>query len=166
MGNTIKKLKVYCETSFLSWLVSRPSTIPDHAVKQAYTRKWWEDCAPKCELFASGFVVNESASGDADQAALRLAELSKFNLLNGDVPEVSGLALRLLETHAIPEKETADASHIATAAVYGMDILLTWNCKHMANLITLPKTASVIASTGYECPKILTPKDALEVEYD
>lgn len=47
-----------------------------------------------------------------------------------------------------------------------MDILLTWNCKHMANLITLPKTASVIAANGYECPKILTPKDALEVEYD
>ena len=59
-----------------------------------------------------------------------------------------------------------DAFHIATAAVYGMDILLTWNCKHMANLITLPKTASVIAANGYECPKILTPKDALEVEYD
>ena len=38
MEKTIKKLKVYCETSFLSWLVSRPSTIPDHAVNQAYTR--------------------------------------------------------------------------------------------------------------------------------
>ena len=109
MEATKKQLKVYCETSFVSWLVSRPSTNPDHAVKQAYT---------------------------------------------------------LLATHAVPEKETADAFHIATAAVYGMDILLTWNCKHMANLITLPKTASVIAANGYECPKILTPKDALEVEYD
>ena len=166
MEEAKKKLKVYCETSFVSWLVSRPSTMPDHAVKQAYTRRWWEECAPRCELFASGFVINEAASGDAGQAALRLAELKHFSILDGEVPEVLELASRLLESHAIPEKETADASHIATAAVYGMDILLTWNCKHMANLITLPRTASVIAMSGYECPKIITPIDALEVEYD
>lgn len=166
MADTTKRLKVYCETSFISWLVSRPSTVPDHAVKQAYTRKWWEECAPRCELFASEFVVSESASGDADQVALRLAVLGKVDMLNGAAPEVALLATRLLEKHAVPEKETADAFHIATAAVFGMDILLTWNCKHMANLITLPKTASVIVASGYECPKILTPKDALEVEYD
>lgn len=166
MEVTKKKLKVYCETSFVSWLVSRPSTVPDHAVKQAYTRKWWNECAPLCELFASGFVIKEAAFGDADRSALRLAELMKFNILDGEAVEISTLASRLLATHAVPEKETADAFHIATAAVYGMDILLTWNCKHMANLITLPKTASVIAANGYECPKILTPKDALEVEYD
>ena len=166
MEATKNKLKVYCETSFVSWLVSRPSTNPDHAVKQAYTRKWWGECAPLCELFASGFVIKESAFGDADQSALRLAELTKFNILDGEAAEDSTLASRLLATHAVPEKETADAFHIATAAVYGMDILLTWNCKHMANLITLPETASVIAANGYECQKILTPKDALEVAYD
>jgi hypothetical protein len=33
-----ERLKVYCETSFWSWLVSRPSSDPDHTVKQAYTR--------------------------------------------------------------------------------------------------------------------------------
>ena len=63
-------------------------------------------------------------------------------------------------------KEVADAYHIATAAVYGMDVLLTWNCRHMANLHTLPRTAAVIGKSGYFCPKILTPKDALEVVYD
>ena len=32
MEEAKKKLKVYCETSFWSWLVSRPSTNPDHEV--------------------------------------------------------------------------------------------------------------------------------------
>ena len=40
--------------------------------------------------------------------------------------------------------------------VYCETSLISW-------LVTLPKTASVIAKAGYECPKILTPKDALEV---
>ena len=56
-----KKLKVYCETSFWSWLVSRPSTNPDHAVKQAWTRKWWEEAAPKCEIHVSEHVLAEAA---------------------------------------------------------------------------------------------------------
>ena len=37
-----------------------------------------------------------------------------------------------------------DAYHIATAAFYGMDVLLTWNCRHMANEFTLPKTYGVL----------------------
>ena len=67
-----------------------------------------------------------------------------------------------IEGHALPATEATDASHIATAAVYGMDVLLTWNCRHMANPITLPKTASIISDAGYQCPIIITPKDFLE----
>lgn len=155
-------MKVYCETSFISWLVSRPSANPDSAVRQAYTRKWWEERAGESDLYVSGFVVREAAEGDKEQANLRIAEVAKMGMLDGDREEVRMLADALIRYHAVPATEATDAFHIATAAVYGMDILLTWNCKHMANLVTLPKTASVIARAGYECPKILTPKDALE----
>jgi len=67
MEATKKKLKVYCETSFWSWLVSRPSTEPDHAVKQAWTRKWWEESALGCEIFISEHVLTEAARGDSEQ---------------------------------------------------------------------------------------------------
>ena len=43
-----------------------------------------------------------------------------------------------------------------------MDVLLTWNCKHMANIVELPKTVRVVTQAGYECPMIITPKDYLE----
>ena len=75
MEEARKKLKVYCETSFWSWLVSRPSTNPDHAVKQAWTRKWWEEAAPKCEIHVSEHVLAEVARGDGEQSQLRLAAL-------------------------------------------------------------------------------------------
>ena len=55
--------------------------------------------------------------------------------------------------------------HIAVAAIYQMDVLLTWNCRHINNPIILPKTISEIALAGYQCPKILTPAEFLEV-YD
>jgi len=33
----------------------------------------------------------------------------------------------------IPREATADALHIAIAAVNGIDYLLTWDCRHLAN---------------------------------
>jgi len=63
--------------------------------------------------------------------------------LDGTLPEVLSLADLLMRNHAVPEDETTDASHIATAAVYGMDVLLTWNCRHMANPITHASENSV-----------------------
>ena len=117
------------------------------------------------DIYVSDYVAEEASSGDPDQVSLRVAEISRHDSLFADDPRVRSLAMELLRTHAVPEKEVTDAFHIATAAVYGMDILLTYNCRHMANLATLPKTASVIALAGYECPKILTPEKALEVQY-
>ena len=67
-----------------------------------------------------------------------------------------------MEGHAVLDTETTDASHIATAAVYGMDVLLTWNCRHMANPVTLPKTAMLLGKSGYMCPIIITPQEFLD----
>ena len=57
--------------------------------------------------------------------------------------------------------EPTDALHIATATIYQMDVLLTWNCKHMANPVALPKTILTIARSGYQSPVIITPEDFL-----
>ncbi len=65
-----------------------------------------------------------------------------------------------------PKDEVADAYHIATAAVHGMDVLLTWNCRHMANRFALPKTISVVTAAGYACPAIVTPEDFLKEELE
>lgn len=156
--------KVYLETTFVSWFAARPTSNPVNAVKQAYTHKWWEENGTGNDFFVSGFVVQEAQSGDAEQAAKRAEFIREFPILNGDIPEVRALVSRLIKEHAVPEKETTDAFHIATAAVYGMDVLLTWNCRHMANIVTLPKTAGVIAKAGYQCPKIVTPRDLIEQE--
>ena len=154
-----KRLKVYCETSFWSWLVSSPSSNPDHAVKQAYTRKWWEEVAPKCDIFISQYVENESRQGNAEMAVRRQEAFASAMRLDGKLPEVYELGEELRRQHAIPEDEVTDSLHIATASVYAMDILLTWNCRHMANIVTLPRTVSIVARTGYECPAIITPED-------
>lgn len=161
-----ERLKVYLETTFVSWLVARPATLVRSACIQAYTRRWWQEYADRCELYVSPIVVREASKGDIEQVQKRLDIVNGLNLLDSEIGAVKDLARKLVIGHAIPEEESADALHIATAAVYGMDMLLTWNCKHMANLATLPKTIGIISKAGYECPQIITPEAILEDESD
>ena len=106
-------------------------------------------------------MKTEAADGDPSCAIrLQQAMASALNL-DGYVDEVRALAKALLAVHAIPETEPTDALHIATATIYQLDVLLTWNCKHMANLVTLPKTAAIVTKAGYECPVIITPDEFL-----
>ena len=159
MEETKQRLKVYCETSFWSYLNGGRTPLEHIAVKQNFTRQWWDSIAPLCDIYVSQFVDDEAEDGDPERAALRMKSMEGMFALDGSIREVSLLAERLLNTHAVPKTESTDASHIATASVYGMDVLLTWNCRHMANPVTLPKTATVIRDAGYQCPIIITPEE-------
>jgi hypothetical protein len=56
----------------------------------------------------------------------------------------------------------ADALHIAVAATTGMDYLLIWNCKHIANAVTKPKIESLCREMDMIPPVICTPEELLE----
>jgi hypothetical protein len=58
-----------------------------------------------------------------------------------------------------------DALHIACAAVNRVDYLLTWNCKHIANPMILPRVFRTLDDFGLPFPIICTPKDMMD-EYD
>lgn len=72
------------------------------------------------------------------------------------------LGRNLLREAALPSKATADALHIALAAVHGMDILLTWNCAHIANATMRPKIEAICRASGFEPPVICTPLELTE----
>ena len=59
----------------------------------------------------------------------------------------------------LPEKAAADALHIATAAVHGVEYLLTWNCTHLANATFRTQIEAVCRAAGYEPPLICTPEE-------
>ena len=103
---------------------------------------------------------------EKEQANLRLNALSGVNELDGSTDEIVNLAQALLSAHAVPEDEVTDAYHIATAAIHEMDVLLTWNCRHMANRFTLPKTVAVVTKAGYRCPAIVTPENYIKEDLD
>ena len=161
MAPTEQKPLVYLETSFISYLTARVSSDEKLARSQALTRRWWEEEGPKYTPVVSDAVWMEAVDGDPRQAALRTAFLEGIPSL-AVTPEAERLAAKLLEAHALPDRSNTDALHIALAAINGVRLLLTWNCRHIANSETLPKTAVTLEKAGYRCPAIATPAQRLE----
>ncbi|MBM4033793.1 MAG: type II toxin-antitoxin system VapC family toxin [Planctomycetes bacterium] len=154
------KKRVYIETSVISYLTARPSRDLIRAARQAITREWWEKRRQGFELFASQVVRDEAGDGDPGAAKLRLDALRGSPLL--DVTgEVTALAEGLVTEGPLPEAATDDAFHLALATVYGIDFLLTWNCRHLANAELAEPLAAFLRARGYEPPVICTPEELM-----
>ncbi len=67
------------------------------------------------------------------------------------------LAKRFIERGALPKKAFDDAFHMAIAAVNGIDYLLTWNCKHIANVEVIHVIMGICEESEYKTPLICTP---------
>jgi len=151
---------VYLETSVISYLVSRPSRDLVVAAHQQITRQWWEECRASFQLYVSQMVIQEAGSGDPAAAQRRLEELAGIPLL-GLTDEAQALARELIVNGAVPEQAVEDALHIALATVHGIDYLLTWNCRHIANAQMRGAVTSVCALQGYDPPVICTPEELM-----
>ena len=155
------KPKAYIETTVVSYLTAWPSRDVVMAGHQQITRDWWRNAADRFELVASQLVVDEAGAGDADAARDRLTALAPVTLLDA-TDEALELAQQLIAAGAIPEKAAEDAAHIAIAVTNGVDFLVTWNCRHIANASMRSQIEMVCRNAGYEPPVICTPDELLE----
>lgn len=151
---------VYIETSIIGYLTARPSNNLILMANLEATRQWWQTRRNQFTLYISQVVLDEVARGDAEIATKRLEILRDFPLL-GVSEAVQNLAAQFLTKSNLPPKAADDALHIAAATVYGLDYLLTWNCRHIANAQIQKKLAKISLDAGYELPTICTPYELM-----
>jgi hypothetical protein len=154
------KPSVYIETTIPSYLVARPSRDVVLAGHQEATREFWTQRKHQFDLYISALVTAEAGSGESEMAAKRLECLQGLKILNS-TDESDALALLLVARLGLPKKAEADAYHIAIAAVYSMDFLLTWNCKHINNLHMQRRIEETCRKAGFVPPVIGTPDELI-----
>lgn len=155
------KKSIYIETSIVSYLTARPSNDIRSVYQQNITSQWWDYRRHEFDLFICEFVIIEASRGDKNAAAKRLSAIAGIAEL--EVLETTAeLAKVLIAQGSLPIKAEIDAFHIAIAATHGIQFLLTWNCKHIANAIMRPKIEQVCREKGFEPPVICTPTELLE----
>jgi len=151
---------VYIETSIVSHASAWASADPAVAVLQAQAQRWLSDEAPNFRLVTSQFVIDEVSLGDPDAAARRLALLAGIPVLLPD-SRVEQIAEEIISRSLMPENARLDALHVASAAVGGVEYLLTQNCRHIANAHVLPRVYDLLKVLGYPRLLICTPAEFL-----
>ncbi len=99
--------------------------------------------------------------GDVVAARERLEVLNQLPLL--EIHEnARELARHFVAAGVIPANVEEDALHLAIAATNGVHYLVTWNCKHLANVTMRPTIEHACRSWGYQPPVICTPELLLD----
>jgi hypothetical protein len=151
---------LYLETTFISYLVARPSQDAIVAGHQQTTQQWWVNRRAAFNCFVSPVVTQEASSGDPSEAQKRLAVISNLPLLQM-TPDVQSLIREITSAGILPPNAFADAAHVAVATIHRIDFLLTWNCKHLANAQIAKQIRLVCDRLGFAMPTICTPDELM-----
>jgi len=151
---------VYIETSIFSHATARPSSDAATAVLQDQARRWMDEQRPLYEVVTSQLVIDEASVGDPDAASRRLAMLDPLVVIPAN-PDADAVAAAIIARSMMPASARLDALHVATAALAGVQYLLTQNCKHIANAHELPRVYRLLDEFGLSGMLICTPVEFL-----
>jgi hypothetical protein len=147
---------IYIETTVVSYLVANPSRDSILAAHQQLTRQWWLDERRRYHCVTSEEVLREAASGDAEMSRRRLEALAGMTVFLVD-NAARDLAHEILAEKILPPAAASDAIHAAVASLNQVNILLTWNCRHLANPHLLRRLRELMAQQSLTLPEICTP---------
>jgi hypothetical protein len=153
---------VYLETTIPSYLAARPSRDLIVAAHQQLTVDWWRTRRDAFDVYVSQLVLQEASLGDPELAARRLGHLVDVPTLV-ITPAAQTLAESLVTSGLLPPNASADALHIGIAAANGVDYLLTWNIRHLANATMRRRIEEACRAAGLQPPVLCTPEELMEV---
>jgi predicted nucleic acid-binding protein len=161
-----KRLKIYLDTSVPNFLFA-----DDSPEKMEITVDFFENFVKPgiYNTFISPVVIAEIEDTHNTQKRLELLgviEKYPINVLeynDTEAVEIQELAGKYIEMKIIPEKKLADALHIAICVIKGIDYLVSWNYKHLANVNREHKIKILNWDLGYRVDlRIITPIELVD----
>jgi hypothetical protein len=133
-------------------------TDPERVRWRRITRAWWETADELYTLVSSPLMVSEVIAGRKNRQSLARFELVRSIALVELTGEIDAIARFYIQNKLMPED---DAAHVAAASYYAVDILLSWNFKHMVNINKRIHLHRLNTRLGLHIPRICSPKDLL-----
>ena len=146
-------LKVYIETSVIS----------------GYGRKRFHDDLMKFfDLIREGVfipIISEHTLSELEDDETPIEVIENLNTIEykqfATTDEMMNLYSKYMKKRIIDENFKSDALHVAIATVLKVDVLVSWNLKHITNEITIPLFNKVNISEGYTTLKIKKPEEIM-----
>lgn len=151
---------IYVETTVISLYTARMSNDLIKAARLQLTQEWWETILPNYDCVISPYVIQEIRNGDKSAAEKRLTVSMGFGVLaTSDFTEE--LAQEYFKKSGIPKKSLLDCYHLASAATSGVDFIVSWNFKHIANPSIRKIFREINDKHNLVSPEISTPEEML-----
>ncbi len=158
----MRKLVLYLDTSVISFALSEDVSDDDRNI----TLKLIDQINKgRYEGFISDVVIRElgSTQDTAKRAELfKLLDNMELNEILAVDEEVDRVADKYIEEGIIPAVYRDDALHIALTSVKGLDVLVSWNFRHLVKHKTRIEVTGVNTLLGYKAIDICTPWEVIE----
>jgi predicted nucleic acid-binding protein len=157
----MQKLRTYIETSVWSHVFHDDTPDFQRATVEFLKQAKERMIAP----YISVVVLDEVSRAGPERRERILGEIAAVRpILLRRSEQADDLAQRYVEAGVLPAADRIDAWHVAIATVYEMDVLASWNQRHLANIRRRDQFNSVNRVAGYR--KTLEIANPLEVSYE
>ena len=152
----MKKLKVYLETSAISYLDQ-----PERGERFVDSHRLWEKIkAGEFEIVISDVSVAEIARCDEPKKNTLFGYLGQIEYTAVEVARDDNalrIASRFVDLGILKQANYNDCQHITAAIISGCDAIASWNFMHIVNHKTIMGVKAVTALEGYDDLLIYTP---------
>jgi len=155
----LRKIKIYLETTILNFYFA-----DDAQEKMIDTRELFDEIEQgKYLAFTSMSVIREISKAQDVKRKQMLELIQQYNIeILEDEPEAERIADIYVKEGIIPAKYMTDGLHIALATIHNMDIIVSWNFKHIVKRKTILMTNVVNYREGYKNIDIYSPSEVIE----
>jgi len=143
-------LRLYIETSVFGYAIPNPKT--DREKHEATISLFNKIRTGKLEGYVSEATLAELEAAPGTALRQKLLDFVTHNGLRSLPPsnEVRKLAGLIINNGLVPKSKAADAEHLAMMAVHPhLDVLVSWNYKHIVNVKVDRHLTPILLEAGY-----------------
>jgi len=152
----MKKLRIYIDTSVLGGYFDEEFNIDTKLLFGEILRGEFK------------LVISDLTERELVNAPERVRTLLRDLKIDFEVIAVTqesiDLATDYINEKVVGQTSMDDCIHIATATIHKLDLLISWNFKHIVNVMRIRGYNSINLRNGYSTLEIRSPKDLINYE--
>lgn len=159
MIRSIRRNKIYIDTSVLNFFFEESDLEKTDSTKKLFR----EIRSGRHDAFISDLVLREigRTPGLKRERLLSLVKTYEISLVEVTL-ECIELTEKYMGRKIFPLRYRDDGLHIAIATIHEMDVVVSWNLRHMVKLRTRREVKAINIMEGYREIEICTPMEVIE----
>jgi len=150
----MKRQRIYIDTSIVGGFYD--------AEFEKETKLLFQQLENKEVVFVISDLLREELKSAPEYVRNLLNQYSDDNFeIIALTDEAEELANKYIADNVVGKTSLDDCKHIALATIYKVDILASWNFKHIVNLTRIKGYNGVNLKNGYQTLEIRNPKDLI-----